>query len=110
MLVALAMAATLAATLGAPCRTVHGRAFQANGAPAVRIAVIGSRRILGVVQPNESFDDLPAALREIWGRTPGEPGPRVLGDFRVCPVTPARAGRMQMVRLTGAAHLVAQRP
>ena len=106
MLVALA----LAATLSAPCRTVHGRAFQANGAPAVRIAVTGTRRILGVVQPNESFDDLPAPLREIWGRTPGEPGPQVLGDFRVCPVAPARPGRMQRVRLMSAAHVVAQAP
>ncbi len=106
MLVALA----LAASLSAPCRTVHGRAVQANGAPAVRIAVIGTRRVLGVVQPNESFDDLPAPLREIWGRTPGEPGPPVVGDFRVCAVAPARLGRMQKVRLIEAAHLVPQAP
>lgn len=106
MLVALA----LAATFGMSCRNVHGRAFQANGAPAVRIAVIGTWRVLGVVQPHESFSDLPASLREIWSRTPGEPGPPVVGDFRVCPITLARPGRMQKVRLIEATHLTAQRP
>jgi hypothetical protein len=106
-------AASLAPSLvsAEPCRTVHGRMSLANGTPSVRIWVIGTRRILGVVQPNERFDDLPANVRAIWSRGGDEVmwATDLYGDFRVCPVTPSRPGRMQMVTLVSATGLVARR-
>ena len=94
-----------------PCRTVHGRMSMANGAPTVRIWVTGARRVLGVVQPHERFDDLPANVRALWSRGGDEAmwATDLYGDFRVCPLAPSRPGRMQMVTLVSAAGLVARR-
>ena len=61
--------AALVLSLAAPslaCHTVHGRMDLWNGAPTVRIWVIGTHRLLGVAQHKESFDDLPDAVRRIW--------------------------------------------
>jgi hypothetical protein len=49
-----------------PCRTVHGRMELWNGAPSVRIWVVGPKRVLGVVHKQASFKDLPLAVRQIW--------------------------------------------
>ncbi|THD73181.1 hypothetical protein [Phenylobacterium sp.] len=110
MLVAFAVAAALSATSG-PCQTVHGRIALWNGAPSVRIAVARTHRVLGVVQPNGSFDDLPPAVRAIWtGKEPDTDWAiEIEGDFKVCALTPDRPGHMQMVHLVKAAHL-APRP
>jgi|WetSurMetagenome_2_1015567.scaffolds.fasta_scaffold75162_3 hypothetical protein len=105
----LAAAASLAHA--EPCRTVHGRMALANGAPSVRIWVMGTHRILGVVQPHERFDDLPANVRALWSRGGDEAmwATDLYGDFRVCPAAPSRPGRMQMVTLVSATKLVAHR-
>ena len=89
------------------CRTVHGRMFMANGAPSVRIGIVGSRRILGVVQPHESFQDLPSNVRQLWSAGGDEDMWKsdLFGDFRVCGLAPDRAGRMQLVRIEQAARL-----
>jgi hypothetical protein len=103
--------AAAAAAHAEPCRTVHGRMSMANGAPSVRIWVTGTHRILGVVQPHERFEDLPANVRAIWSRS-GDVAmwaTDLYGDFRVCPITPSQPGRMQMVTLASATGLVPRR-
>jgi hypothetical protein len=93
------------------CTTVHGRMQVWNGNPAVRISVIGSKRVLGVVQQDERFDDLPEDIHRAWrasGQGP-EDGLALFGDFEVCAETPSRPGRMQMVRVVGGQRLVARR-
>src|SRR3712207_5329027 len=83
------------------CRTLRGRAFLANGTPSVRMWVVGTRRILGVTQQDESYDELPVALRLAWDRSGGERWQTdVYGNFTVCAVTRSRPGHMQMVRIT----------
>lgn len=77
----------------------------ANGAPSVRIWIVGTNRILGVHQRDATFDELPANIRQAWKRK-GEPwGYRLYGDFKVCPLTPDRQGWMQMVRVESGKHL-----
>jgi len=78
-----------------------------NGAPSVRIWVAGTRRVLGVVQPHDSFDDLPASVRTIWNGKDVEAdwATAIHGDFKVCPVGEARPGRMQQVTLVDARRL-----
>jgi hypothetical protein len=91
------------------CRTLRGRAFLANGTPSVRMWVVGTRRILGVVQQDESYGDLPAPLRHAWDRSGGERWHTdVYGNFTVCAVTRSRPGHMQMVRIAGARNLLAR--
>ncbi|HEX5263831.1 MAG TPA: hypothetical protein VFW13_09910 [Phenylobacterium sp.] len=105
---ALAVAAALS-TAPASCHTVHGRMGLWNGAPTVRIAVTGSHRLLGVVQPSERLDDLPASVRAIWtGRdSDADWATSIVGDFEVCPVDVAQPGHLQMVRLVQARRLSA---
>ncbi len=107
MIAALAALAVASQASADGCWTVHGRMAAWNGAPAVRIAVSGTKRVLGVVQANERFDDLPAEIRQAWiadGRGP-EDGVALIGDFRVCAVTHSRPGRMQMVRVVSGSRL-----
>jgi hypothetical protein len=104
MFAALALAASFNAAPG-PCRTVHGRMDLWNGAPSVRIWVIGTRRVLGVEQASESLDDLPPAVRRIWTGRDADWSTSIYGDFEVCTLTPERAGHMQRVRLIAARRL-----
>jgi hypothetical protein len=79
----------------------------ANGAPSVRIWEIGTHRVLGVVQQDERFDDLPANIRRLWAAHGDDAmwSSDLFGDFRVCPVTKSKPGRMQFVRVKQAARL-----
>jgi hypothetical protein len=81
-----------------------------NGTPSVRIWVVGTKRMLGVVQQDETFDDLPENIRRAWA-VHGDTAmwrSDLFGDFRVCPVTANRPGRMQMVIVKGATRLLVQ--
>ena len=106
----LTLAAAAPALGGEPlaCRTVHGRMSLWNGAPTVRIWIVGTRRMLGVRQPNDSLEDLPPNVRRLWA-THGDAAmweSELFGDFRVCPLAPDRPGHMQPVRLESASRLV----
>lgn len=84
------------------CFTVHGRLEVANGTPSVRIWRIGTQDILGVPDgpPEHELDGVPLNVRRILvanGLT------QVYGNYYVCPITKARQGRMQIVRLERAA-------
>ncbi|WP_372782527.1 hypothetical protein [Phenylobacterium sp.] len=109
MISALAAFVLVAATPDS-CRTVHGRMDLWNGAPTVRIRVIGTRRVLGVVQPHERFDDLPPSVRRIWTGQDADADWKtsITGDFKVCAVRPERPGRMPRVRLIAAGRLTAR--
>lgn len=87
------------------CRTVHGRMSQTNGTPSVRIWVIGTKRVLGVSQQDDTFDQLPANIHRLWKRADDKRGHSVFGDFRVCAESPNRPGRMQDVRVISGTNL-----
>lgn len=109
------MIATLLAMIlaGGPpmlCRTVHGRLFASNGNPAVRIWVVGTKRILGIDADEDlSLDQLPANVRGLWLPTGNLFNASVYGDFRVCARKPQRPGVMQMVVVTHASRLYLER-
>ncbi|HEX4198379.1 MAG TPA: hypothetical protein VHZ26_13160 [Caulobacteraceae bacterium] len=91
------------------CFVVHGRLAVWNGAPAVRIWRIGTKRMLGVVgadgDPASAHLTPPSVDR---ARTTDFTA--VDGDYRVCPLSIARPGHMQIVCMDGAANLVAREP
>lgn len=87
------------------CRTVRGRMGIWNGAPTVRIWVVGTKRILGVHGENEPFDQLPSNIRDRWHKDTANSGLQLFGDFRVCALEPSHPGWMQMVRVERATHL-----
>jgi len=83
-----------------PFEVVHGRLSVTNGTPSVRIWRIGTKRILGV-HPDESPEALPENIRK-WVQF----GVNVYADFTVEPLSSAQPGRMQLVRLVSASHVV----
>lgn len=93
---------------GPSCPVVHGRLFVANGTPSIRIWKIGTRRILGVVSPDDHDSEHPSVFaKEVWALIDGHQFHReVYGDFLVCPVTRSRPGWMQMVTLLRGFNLV----
>ncbi len=78
------------------CFTVHGRLSLYRNAPTARIAIIGTRRVLGLKEgvPQWLEEDLEV------------PGNVVVADFLVCPFTQRTAGAMQLVCIESASNMV----
>ena len=95
--------------LVAPCYTVRGALRYYNGAPGVRIWVIGTTHLLGLRGfgerglPPAGACPLPDGLRDTL-----EAGKEVIGDFRVCPLTTERPGVMQDVCVDSASRIRAK--
>ncbi|HEY1632717.1 MAG TPA: hypothetical protein VGF56_15480 [Rhizomicrobium sp.] len=90
----------------APCFALHGRLQAWNGNPTFRIWRIGTRRVLGV-EDNGGQPYLPPAIRKVLGDDAF--GKRVTADYRVCPLTKARKGWMQIVCVMDARNITLQR-
>jgi len=83
--------------LAGQCFKVHGRLSVYNGTPSIRLWPIGSKRLLGVLDPEDISgvpgpSTIPASVRERLNFDRD-----VFGDFLVCPLTRSRPGRMQTV-------------
>ncbi len=81
--------------LAGKCFTVHGRLSVYNGAPALRIWKIDTKRMLGISEQRfavEGYQNVPDAIRNQINQDVD-----LYGDFLVCPFTRPKAGEMQMV-------------
>jgi len=95
------------------CRIVRGRMRLYNGTLSFRIWVIGTHRMLRVVNDDgDNFNDpetLPAplatAMRPFKADPAGFFGRTVLARYRVCAFTKSRPGVMQSVNVTGATDI-----
>src|SRR5258708_33092683 len=89
------------------CFVVRGRLSVYNGAPAVRLWRIGTRRVLGISEQRfklPGYRNLPESLaQQLNGDN------QVLGDFLVCPFTTPRAREMQLVCVESAKNLSVQK-
>ena len=89
------------------CFSVHGRLSVYNGAPAVRIRRIGTRRVLGVSEQRfnlPGYRNLPESLaHELNGDN------EILGDFLVCPFTRPKPREMQLVCIESAKNVAVQK-
>jgi hypothetical protein len=91
------------------CFAVHGRLFVANGTPSVRILRIGTDRILGVLDRQfqaEGEEVVPELVNRLLMPDPFFTD--VYGDYLVCPFEKQEFGRMQMVCIESADHLIAR--
>ena len=83
---------------------VHGVMQVWNGAPSVRIWIIGTKRILGVSEGMyylKGFDNYPSWLGKKLN-TDNE----IVGDFVVYPFTPDKKGVMRLVCVDTAYNLI----
>ena len=78
------------------CFTVHGRITVYRSAPTVRIAVVGTKRVLA----------LKGGIPEFLEEDLEIPGNVVTGDFLVCPLTRRKTGTMQVVCIESASNMV----
>lgn len=85
------------------CFLVHGRLSIYNGAPAMRIWKVGTRRMLGVSEQRfavEGYRNVPENIQSQINQDV-----ELFGDFLVCPFTSSKAGEMQMVCIEEGRHL-----
>ena len=78
------------------CFTVRGSISTYRTAPTVRIAIAGSKRVLGLK------DGLPEFLEEDLE----VPGNQVVGEYVVCPFTRPKPGAIQLVCIASAHDMV----
>ena len=85
------------------CFTVWGRLSVYNGAPALRIWRVGTKRVLGVSEQRFSvagYRSIPEDIQEKVNQDV-----ELYGDFLVCPFTPSRRGVMQLVCIESGKNL-----
>lgn len=90
------------------CFNVHGRLSTYNGNPAVRLWLIGTRRVLGVSDQRFSLPGYRNIPEDLAQQLDGEN--IVIGDFLVCPFTRSRPGAMQLMCIESAKNVVVKRP
>jgi hypothetical protein len=90
----------------AKCFRVHGRLSVYNGTPSIRLAPSGSKRLLGIIDPNDTSNAPgPSVLpEEIKSKLDWDKN--VFGDFLVCPLTRSQPGKMQTVCIESGKNLV----
>lgn len=88
------------------CFNVRGRLSVYNGTPSIRLWPVGSKRLLGVLDPEDVSGELgpstiPASVRRQldWDK-------EIFGDFLVCPLTRSKPGRMQTICIESGKNLI----
>ncbi len=93
----------------APCYEVHGR-LRVYADMRLYLWPVGTKRSLAVCyapdvcyppDPPELAPPMPPNVAKVIGLDVD-----VFGDFRVCPLTPEKAGRMRTVCIDSASHLI----
>jgi hypothetical protein len=89
------------------CFVVRGSLAVHNGAPAVRLRRIGTRRVLGISEQRfklPGYRNLPEGLaQQLNGDN------QILGDFLVCPFTRPKPREMQLVCIESAKNTSVQK-
>jgi len=85
------------------CFKVRGRLAVYNGAPALRIWKIGTKRMLGVSDQRFAIDGVRNVPEDV--QTKIDQNKLLYGDFLVCPFTAPRANEMQLVCIESVTNL-----
>lgn len=89
------------------CFRVNGRLSVYNGAPALRIWKVGTRRMLGISEQRFSvagYRNIPEDLEKQINQDVD-----IFADFLVCPFTRSRVGEMQLVCIESLKNLVVRK-
>jgi hypothetical protein len=89
------------------CFKVYGQLSVYNGAPALRIWKIGTRRMLGISEQRfvlNGYQNLPEQIENQINQNVD-----LIADFVVCPFTRSRVGEMQLVCVESAKNLVVRK-
>src|SRR6266478_9992385 len=89
------------------CFVVRGRLSVYNGAPAVRLWRIGTRRVFGISEQRfkvPGYRNLPEDLMKQLNEEN-----EIFGDFLICPFTPVKPREMQLVCIESAKDVVVKK-
>jgi len=89
------------------CFTLHGRLSVYNGAPALRLWKIGSRRMFGISEQRfvvEGYRNVPEYIESQINQDVA-----LFGDFLVCPFTKPHPREMQLVCIEEGKNLVVRK-
>ena len=88
------------------CFTVHGRLSVYNGTPSIRLWPVGTKRLLGVLDPTDiSAVPGPNTIpKSIQNKLDFDKD--VYGDFLVCPLKRSQPGRMQTICIESGKNLI----
>ena len=93
--------------LAGKCFMVHGRLSVYNGAPAMRIWKVGTKRMLGISEQRFAVDGYRNVPETIQNQLNQDV--EIFGDFLVCPFTRPKAREMQMVCVEEGKNLKVQK-
>jgi len=85
------------------CFKLRGRLAVYNGAPALRIWKIGTKRMLGVSEQRFAIDGVRNVPEDVQAKI--DQNKFLYGDFLVCPFTAPRSDEMQLVCIESVANL-----
>jgi len=89
------------------CFKVHGRLSVYNGAPAVRLWRIGTRRVMGISEQRFSLPEYRNLPEDLMKQLNEEN--EIFGDFLICPFTRAKPREMQLVCIESAKDIVVKK-
>lgn len=85
------------------CFRVHGRLSVYNGAPALRIFNLGTKRVLGISEQRFAVPGFRNVPEEITSNIDHDK--TLIADYVVCPFTRQRRGQMQLVCIEKVSNL-----
>jgi hypothetical protein len=86
---------------------IHGRLSAYNGNPTLRIWIVGSKRILGIMAPEGKEGDLvPKKILDVFDDGQGWFTREMYADFTVEPLAPDIQEHMRPVRILDAKNVV----
>ncbi len=86
---------------------MRGRLSVYNGAPALRLWKVGTRRVFGISEQRFSvpgYRNIPDYVESQVNQDVA-----LFGDFLICPFTRPRAGEMQLVCIEAGKHLIVRK-
>jgi hypothetical protein len=89
------------------CFMVHGKLSVYNGAPALRIWKIGTKRMLGVSEQRFALPGYSNVPEDV--RSQIDQDKALFGDYLVCPFTRSKPNEMQMVCIEKVKNLVVKK-
>jgi hypothetical protein len=89
--------------LAGKCFRVHGRLSVFNGAPALRLTNLGTKRVLGISEQRFAIPGYRNVPEEVTANIDQDKS--LIGDYLVCPFTRQRRGEMQMVCIESVSRL-----
>ena len=87
------------------CFSVRGRLSVYNGTPSIRLWPIGTKRLLGIIDPNDVSNAPGPTILPVEIKNKLDWDKDVFGDFLVCPLTRQQPGRMQTVCIESGKNL-----